>query len=243
MENNRPDSERGSQRADFQYLRLPPAWQPLASDFLVSDAAAQLDRFLQQEDAAGQTVYPPHVSRFRALESVSPDEVRVVILGQDPYHGPGQAMGLSFSVPQSEPVPPSLRNMYEELRDDLGFAPVRHGNLSAWTRQGVLLLNTVLSVRAGEAGSHQGRGWESLTGELLRRLSERRNGLVFLLWGSHARRRGELIDASRHLLLEAPHPSPLSAYRGFFGCRHFSKANAYLHATGQTPVDWQLPDG
>lgn len=228
--------------SEWRFLSLPDAWRPLAEDFLASEPARQLDQFLADEEQAGQSVYPEQRARFRALSLVPPDQVRVVILGQDPYHGPGQAMGLSFSVPAGVPVPPSLRNVYEELREDLGYAPAAHGDLTAWASQGVLLLNSVLTVRAGSAGSHQGRGWESLTGELLQRLSARREHLVFLLWGSHARRRGELLDADRHLLLEAPHPSPLSAYRGFFGCRHFSRANAYLHATGQAPIDWRLPD-
>lgn len=221
-------------------LRLPEAWRPLAPEFLSSGVAESLADFLDQEVAAGQTLYPPAHQRFAALEAMTPDDVKVVVLGQDPYHGPGQAMGLSFSVPQGVRVPPSLGNMYKELASDVGFRIPDHGDLTAWARQGVLLLNSVLSVRAGEAGSHANKGWEALTDELVHSLARQRSHLVFMLWGSYAQRKAAGVDAEQHLVLSAPHPSPLSAYRGFMGCQHFSQANAYLHATGQTPIDWQL---
>jgi uracil-DNA glycosylase len=166
--------------------------------------------------------------------------VRVVILGQDPYHGPGQAHGLCFSVQPGVEIPPSLRNIYKELASDLGIAPARHGCLQSWAAQGVLLLNAVLSVEAGRAGSHQGRGWEQFTDRIIALLNERREHLVFMLWGSHAQKKGQFIDRSRHLVLESPHPSPLSASRGFLGNRHFSRANQYLQAQGRAPADWRV---
>ena len=221
-------------------LTLPEAWRSLAPEFLSSGGADTMADFLDREVAAGQTLYPPTHQRFAALEAMTPDEVKVVVLGQDPYHGPGQAMGLSFSVPQGVRVPPSLGNMYKELASDVGFRIPDHGDLTAWARQGVLLLNSVLSVRAGEAGSHANQGWEALTDELVHSLARQRSHLVFMLWGSYAQRKAAGVDAEKHLVLSAPHPSPLSAYRGFMGCQHFSQANAYLHATGQTPIDWQL---
>ncbi|MFC3852308.1 uracil-DNA glycosylase [Salinispirillum marinum] len=218
---------------------LPASWLPLAEPFISTPQAQALAEFVAMESRT-QTVYPPTVQRFRALQALAPEDVKVVILGQDPYHGPKQAMGLSFSVPRGEAIPPSLQNMYKELMADVGFLPPNHGDLTAWAEQGILLLNSVLSVRAGAAGSHAKRGWESLTDCLLRNLAAQQHHIVFLLWGSYAQRKAEFIDAERHLLLHAPHPSPLSAYRGFIGCRHFSLANAYLHATGQSTIDWQL---
>lgn len=219
---------------------FPTAWLACAEPFISSPEAQQLARFVAAEDRE-QTIYPPIEQRFRALQMLAPADVRVVILGQDPYHGPKQAMGLSFSVPNGVAVPPSLQNMYKELVEDVGFQPPSHGDLTAWAEQGVLLLNSVLSVRAGAAGSHAKRGWEALTDCLLRNLAAQHDHIVFLLWGSYAQRKAEYLDPQRHLLLHAPHPSPLSAYRGFLGCRHFSLANAYLHATGQRTIDWQLP--
>ena len=185
------------------------------------------------------TCYPPGSKIFAAFDTTPFDKVKVVILGQDPYHEPGQAMGLCFSVPQGIQVPPSLVNIIKEINADLGVdIPATCGNLSGWAEQGVLLLNATLTVRAHQAGSHQRHGWETFTDASIQALSQQRTGIVFLLWGSYAIAKKALIDTSRHLVLTAPHPSPLSAYRGFFGCRHFSQANAYLQSLGQQPIDW-----
>jgi uracil-DNA glycosylase len=186
-------------------------------------------------------LYPEPDHWFRAFELTPFDQVRVVILGQDPYHGEGQAHGLCFSVPPGLAVPPSLRNIYKELESDLSIAPAAHGCLVSWAQQGVLLLNSVLTVEQACAGSHQDRGWERFTDQAIRCLSEQREGLVFLLWGAYAQKKGRLIDASRHLVLSASHPSPLSAYRGFFGCRHFSQTNAYLSQRAEKEIQWCLP--
>ncbi|WLD58780.1 uracil-DNA glycosylase [Salinispirillum sp. LH 10-3-1] len=222
-------------------LHLPSAWQAIADPFLRSPDAARLADFLHAEESAGHLLFPPKDQRFAALEALAPQDVKVVILGQDPYHGPGQAMGLSFSVPHGVAVPPSLVNIYKELTEDVGFVAPPHGDLTPWAQQGVLLLNSVLSVRAGDAGSHARRGWESLTDLLIAGVAAGPTPVVFMLWGSYAQKKAGSVDESRHLVLRAPHPSPLSAYRGFLGCRHFSLANAYLHATRQTQIDWQLP--
>ena len=183
-------------------------------------------------------VYPKPKQIFAALDAVPFDAVRVVVLGQDPYHGPGQAHGLSFSVPNGIPIPPSLQNIYREIRSDLGAEPPTDGDLSGWARQGVLLLNATLTVEAGRAGSHQGKGWEEFTDAVVRELNTGHDGLVFLLWGAYAQKKGAQIDRGRHLVLTAPHPSPLSAYSGFFGCKHFSKTNAYLEGLGKNGIDW-----
>jgi uracil-DNA glycosylase len=177
---------------------------------------------------------------FNALNSTPLDSVKVVILGQDPYHGPGQAHGLSFSVPRGVPVPPSLQNIYKELESDLGLMPPAHGDLSSWARQGVLLLNAVLTVEAHKAGSHQGQGWEQFTDRVVSVINDTKDGVVFMLWGSYAQKKGAVIDRSRHLVLTAPHPSPLSAYRGFLGCLHFSQCNEYLQSQGTAPIDWRV---
>lgn len=219
---------------------FPDTWQPLLGDFPESSSYRSLGQLLSAAAASGEDVYPSAEQRFAALQAMTPAQVKVVVLGQDPYHGPGQAMGLSFSVPRGVRVPPSLQNIYKELTQDIGFQSPAHGDLTAWAEQGVLLLNSVLSVRAGQAGSHAGQGWEHLTDQLVHALARQREHLVFLLWGSYAQRKAAGVDPQRHLLLRAPHPSPLSAYRGFLGCQHFSQANAYLHATGQAPVDWAL---
>ena len=187
-------------------------------------------------------VYPPAHQRFAAFELTPFERVRVVILGQDPYPGPGQANGLCFSVSAGQPLPGSLQNIFTELRDDLGVAVSRHGDLSHWARQGVLLLNSVLSVERGKPGSHRGMGWEPLTDRAVSCLNDERDGLVFALWGQDARRKGSIIDESRHFVLSAAHPSPRSAHAGFFGCRHFSRANDTLRRTARRPVDWRLPD-
>lgn len=215
---------------------------------VVGDAFEQpcmqaLREFLVQEKAAGQTIYPPGDEIFAALNTTPLSQVKVVILGQDPYHGPGQAHGLCFSVRRGQRPPPSLLNIFAELRQDVGIPQPRHGELTHWAGQGVLLLNSVLSVRAGEAASHQGRGWETFTDRVIAALDREREGLVFLLWGSYAQRKGRLIDSRRHLVLKAAHPSPLAANRGgWFGCRHFSRANEWLAARGEQAIDWSLPD-
>lgn len=221
--------------------RIEASWKrELASEF-AKDYFRDLKAFLLAEKHAGATVYPPGPLIFNAFNHTPFEAVKVVILGQDPYHGPGQAHGLSFSVQRGVRPPPSLQNMYKELHDDVGFVIPAHGNLEPWADQGVFLLNTSLTVRAGSPASHAGRGWEEFTTAAVRALSERRAGIVFMLWGRHAMAKRPLIDESRHLVLTAPHPSPFSAHSGFFGCRHFSRANAYLEARGDKPIDWQLP--
>ena len=196
---------------------------------------------VRNDRQAGITVYPPERDVFNAFRTTEFGNVKVVILGQDPYHGAGQAHGLAFSVQPEIAVPPSLVNIYKELATDIeGFQIPQHGYLQHWAEQGVLLLNTVLTVRAGAAHSHATFGWEAFTAEVIRQLDKEREHLVFMLWGSHAQKKGAFIDRNRHLVLTAPHPSPLSAYRGFFGCKHFSQANAYLQEHGLEPIDWQV---
>jgi len=219
---------------------LEPEWLEALADQFEQPYMGELKAFLLAERAA-HTVYPPGRDMFNAFWCTPLSRVRVVILGQDPYHGPNQAHGLCFSVRRGVPPPPSLVNIFQELRDDLGVPRPTHGELTHWAEQGVLLLNTVLSVRAGQAASHQGRGWERFTDRVIEVLNSRRDGLFFVLWGTPAGRKGSMIDGRRHLILTAPHPSPLSAHRGFFGCRHFSRINALLAARGQVPIDWSLP--
>jgi uracil-DNA glycosylase len=232
------------ERLEDQFDALPAAWRDLLQPFLASDACAPLCRFVDDERAAGKTVYPADV--FRALRLTSPDDVKVVILGQDPYHGEDrgtpQAHGLAFSVPPGVRPPPSLRNIFKEIAASLGIEAPEHGCLDAWARQGVLLLNTVLTVERGNAASHAKRGWERCTDTLIHELATRHAHLVFMLWGAHAQAKRSLIEGGEHCVLEAPHPSPLSAHRGFLGCGHFAQANAYLEAQGRTPIDWRLPD-
>jgi len=200
-----------------------------------------LKTFLQHEKQKGIIVYPKGSEVFNALDHTPFDKVKVVILGQDPYHGQGQAHGLSFSVQKGVTVPPSLKNIYKELVTDIeGFSTPSHGNLTKWADEGVLLLNATLTVRAHEAGSHQGKGWEIFTDKIISQLSEHRKGLVFLLWGRYAQNKSTLIDQTKHTILTAAHPSPFSAYNGFFGCRHFSKANAILEKQGLSAIDWQI---
>lgn len=222
-----------------QRLVLPRDWEQALAGSSGLGLLAGLEAFLATERATGP-VHPDPGWELRALEITPVERVRVVIVGQDPYHGPGQAMGLAFSVPAGVPVPPSLRNIQAELEADVGVAPPGHGDLSSWAHQGVLLLNTTMTVREGQAGSHRGRGWETLSARVIECLSERRSGLVFMLWGRHAQEVGTGIARDRHLVLEAAHPSPLSARRGFVGCRHFSATNAYLASRGAPPVDWSL---
>jgi uracil-DNA glycosylase len=221
--------------------RLNPSWQGQLGDYLASEPMQALAAFLRQEKAKGKRIFPPSAQMFAAFNATDFESVRVVILGQDPYHGPGQAHGLSFSVPDGVPPPPSLQNIFKELERDLGLPRPSTGNLTPWARQGVLLLNAVLSVEMARPGSHQGKGWEAFTDEAIRRLANEREGLVFLLWGAYAQAKGRIIDNRRHCVLRAPHPSPLSAHRGFIGCGHFSAANRYLQGRGQKPIDWRLP--
>ena len=220
---------------------LPDSWEPWLGAEFQAPYMQQLKAFLAAEKAARKTIYPHSSDWFRAFELTPLNEVRVVILGQDPYHGPGQAHGLCFSVREGVKPPPSLVNIYKELAQDLGVTPVNHGHLEAWARQGVLLLNTSLTVEEGNAGSHRGKGWETFTDRAIQTVSAEAPPCVFLLWGSHARQKMALVDQGRHLVLESPHPSPLSAHRGFFGNHHFSRANAFLAEHGRSPVDWQLP--
>ena len=220
---------------------LTPGWlRHLGMEF-DQPYMVNLRQFLVDEKRRGKVVYPPGNCWFEALKRTDFDRVKVVILGQDPYHGAGQAHGLCFSVRPGVEVPPSLRNIYKELAADVGFEAPGHGCLEHWSDQGVLLLNATLTVRAGEAGSHQNQGWETFTDRVVETLNDRRDNLVFMLWGSYAQNKGRVIDTRKHLVLKAPHPSPLSAHRGFFRCRHFSKANEYLQGCGQSAVDWQLP--
>ena len=222
---------------------LPPCWATRVGAYLERTDMQALAAFLRAEKAGGKRVHPPGRQMFAALDAVPFEAARVVILGQDPYHGPGQAHGLSFSVPPGVAIPPSLLNIFKEIERDLGLPMPRHGCLQHWAAQGVLLLNSVLSVEEGRAGSHAGKGWEGFTDEVIAALSREREGLVFLLWGSYAQKKGELIDRQRHCVLKAPHPSPLSAHRGFLGCGHFGKTNRWLQGRGSNPIDWSLPAG
>ncbi|ARU55313.1 uracil-DNA glycosylase [Oleiphilus messinensis] len=221
---------------------LHPSWQSKIGDQLQLPYMQTLKAFLQQRKAAGATIFPPGREMFNAFNHTPFDQVKVVILGQDPYHGPGQAHGLCFSVRSGIAPPPSLVNIFKEIESDLGIPRPDHGCLTHWAEQGVLLLNAVLSVEQGSAGAHQGKGWEQFTDSAIAALNEHREHLVFMLWGSYAQKKGQLIDPRRHLVLKSPHPSPLSAHRGFFGCRHFSLANEYLVGNDASPVQWQLPE-
>ena len=218
-------------------VRIEESWKRELADIFDGAAFAATAAFTRKEYAAGE-VYPPASRIFAAFDACPFPEVKVVILGQDPYHGPGQANGLSFSVNPGVRFPPSLLNIFKEVSADTGAPMPVDGDLSRWARQGVLMLNATLTVAANRAGSHQGHGWEQFTDAVIKRLSDRREHLVFILWGSYAIRKSELIDQSRHLSLTSPHPSPLSAHRGFFGNHHFSRANAYLQAHGATPIVW-----
>lgn len=222
-------------------VELEASWLRLLRDEFDSHYMRQLRVFLMEEKQSGRQVFPSGSDIFNALNSTPFDDVKVVILGQDPYHGEGQAHGLCFSVKPGVPLPPSLRNIYRELETDVGFDPPGHGFLQAWAQQGVLLLNSVLTVRANQAGSHQGKGWERFTDRIVALLSQNKEALVFLLWGSYAQKKGAMVDRNRHLVLQSVHPSPLSASRGFFGNRHFSQANTYLQSHGKPTVIWQLP--
>ncbi|MES2604552.1 MAG: uracil-DNA glycosylase [Pseudomonadota bacterium] len=233
-----PPAEKSSEQRSVQ---LEASWQAVLQQEFKLPYMQQLREFLKQEKAAGKQVYPPGSLIFNALNSTPLNQVKVVILGQDPYHNPGQAHGLCFSVLPGIDPPPSLLNIYKELERDTGFVRPPHGHLQSWTTQGVLLLNAVLTVERFKAASHQGKGWEQFTDRIVGTLNERGENLVFLLWGSHAQKKGQHISRTKHLVLESPHPSPLSAHRGFLGNGHFSRTNAWLQQHGKTPIDWQLP--
>lgn len=226
-------------------VQLEPSWKARIGDWLLRPEMRELSAFLRQRKAAGARVFPPGPQIFAAFDATPFEQVKVVVLGQDPYHGFGQAHGLCFSVMPGVPVPPSLLNIYKELEDDGNVVPPfrrpDHGCLLPWAWQGVLLLNAVLTVEEGRAGAHQGKGWEGFTDHVVDVLNREREGLVFLLWGSYAQAKGKVIDTRRHRVLKAPHPSPLSAHRGFLDCRHFSQTNDYLARRGQAPIDWRLP--
>jgi uracil-DNA glycosylase len=222
-------------------VKLEASWRERVGAYLERPQMLELSAFLRSELKHGKVIYPPPKRIFAALDATAFDRVKIVILGQDPYHGPNQAHGLCFSVLPGVGIPPSLLNIFSEIERDLAISRPDHGCLLPWARQGVLLLNSVLTVERGKAGSHQGKGWEGFTDAIVDHLNRERDGLVFLLWGSPAQAKGRLIDTRRHLVLKAPHPSPLSAYRGFIGCAHFSRANQWLHEHGQSQIEWKLP--
>lgn len=222
-------------------LEQAPGWKPYLDAEFHKPYMQALKQFLRAEKDQHKVIFPPSSDWFHALEATPPERVRVVILGQDPYHQPGQAHGLCFSVKPGVRVPPSLQNIYKELQADLGIQPPGHGFLDSWAAQGVLLLNAVLTVEQGQANAHQGQGWETFTDKVIEVVNQQCDQVVFMLWGSYAQKKGAGIDQQRHLVLRAPHPSPLSAHRGFLGCRHFSQANQWLVEQGRTPIDWQLP--
>ena len=219
---------------------LHPSWQAVIGQEFEQPYMTNLKTFLQAEKAAGKVIFPPGAQIFNAFNHTPFDQVRVVIIGQDPYHGPGQAHGLSFSVQPGVKNPPSLVNIFKEIEADLGVVMSGSGDLTPWADQGVLLLNATLTVEQANAGSHQGKGWEQFTDAAIRELNAQREGLVFVLWGSYAQKKGAVIDTSRHLVLKSVHPSPLSAHRGFFGNHQFSQINQYLTSRGQAPINWQL---
>ena len=222
---------------------FPPTWHPTLAPALATPEARRLGAFLHAEEQAGKRIYPPHGQRLAALELTPLDAVKVVILGQDPYHGPGQAHGLCFSVLPGVRVPPSLQNIYKEIEADLGLPRPAHGTLTRWAQQGVLLLNNALTVEDGRAGSHQNLGWEAITDAAVAAVAAGPNPCVFMLWGAHAQKKATRVpglNGGQHLVLKAAHPSPLSAHNGFFGCRHFSQANAFLEAHGRKAIDWRV---
>ena len=219
---------------------MEPGWKKALKDEFSKDYFLRLREFLRSEKQAGKTLYPPGSKIFSAFDHTAFDNVKVVILGQDPYHGPGQAHGLCFSVPDGIPPPPSLVNVFKEMKSDLGLDMPSHGNLESWANQGVLLLNATLTVRASTPGSHQNKGWEQFTDAVIRTLSDEKEGLVFILWGKYAQAKEALIDTTRHHILKSPHPSPFSADRGFFGSRPFSRTNDLLRANGQASINWKL---
>lgn len=220
-------------------MRIGNEWDALLADEIKKDYYLRLREFLKKEYST-RTIYPPMNDIFNALRRTSYSDVKAVILGQDPYHGAGQAHGMCFSVKKGTPPPPSLQNIFKELKSDLGIDPPNHGELTAWADSGVLLLNTVLTVREGAANSHMGMGWEQFTDRIIQLLNQREQPMVFLLWGGNARAKAGLITNPNHLVLQCAHPSPLSAYNGFFGCRHFSKTNDFLKQNGIEPINWKL---
>jgi len=222
-------------------IRIEPSWKARLLREFTQPYMRDLREFLKKEISARKVIYPRGAEYFAALDHTPFDKVKVVVLGQDPYHGVNQAHGLCFSVRPGVDIPPSLQNIFIELKNDLGIEPPDHGHLTHWAEQGVLLLNATLTVEAGKAGSHQNKGWEKFTDAVIDVLNREREGLVFVLWGSYAQKKGAFIDTKKHLVLEGPHPSPLSAHRGFFGCRHFSRINNYLQAHGKAQIDWRLP--
>ncbi|MGI0525422.1 uracil-DNA glycosylase [Rhizobium giardinii] len=222
-------------------VTLEESWKTVLAPEFSSSYMAELKAFLLEEKRNGKQIFPKGAEYFRALDLTPLETVRVVILGQDPYHGEGQAHGLSFSVKPGVRSPPSLVNIYKELQNDLGIAPARHGFLESWARQGVLLLNSVLTVERAMAASHQGKGWERFTDAIIRAINEQPHPVVFILWGSYAQKKAAFVDRSRHLVIRSAHPSPLSAHNGFFGSKPFSKANDFLVANGREPIDWALP--
>ncbi|WP_415892388.1 uracil-DNA glycosylase [Neptuniibacter sp. PT8_73] len=222
-------------------LENAPSWQAVLAEQFQQPYMLALKEFLKEQKAQRKIIYPHSDNWFHALETTPLDDVKVVILGQDPYHQPGQAHGLCFSVMPGVKVPPSLVNIYKELESDLGLPRPDHGYLESWAQQGVLLLNSVLTVEESSAGAHQGKGWETFTDQIIQAVNQHCDNVVFLLWGSYAQKKGACIDQTRHLVLKAPHPSPLSAHRGFLGCQHFSQTNQYLQQQGKAPIDWQLP--
>lgn len=219
-----------------------PSWQQALNDEFSAPYMLELKQFLRAEKDNHKVIYPHSKNWFHALETTPLNQVKVVILGQDPYHQPGQAHGLCFSVKPGVKTPPSLVNIYKELDNDLGIKPVQHGYLESWAKQGVLLLNAVLTVEDSQANAHQGKGWEQFTDKVISIINEQSDNVVFMLWGSYAQKKGSVIDPQKHLVLKAPHPSPLSAHRGFLGCKHFSQANVYLQQHGASPINWQLPE-
>lgn len=221
-------------------IQLEPSWRKALRDEFSKDYMVDLKQFLRHELDKKKTLYPKPSEFFAAFDKTPLDQVKVVIIGQDPYHGPGQAHGLCFSVRKGVSVPPSLVNIYKELKSDLGIIPPSHGFLEDWARQGVLLLNATLSVEAGKAGSHQKKGWEEFTDRAIQILNEEKENLVFVLWGSYAQKKGQFIDKSKHYVIQSPHPSPLSAHRGFLGSKPFTKINRYLKKVGKDPINWAL---
>lgn len=221
-------------------IQIEDSWKAALIEEFEKPYFVEIRRFLQEEKAAGKIIYPPGSLIFNAFNSTPFEKVRVVILGQDPYHGAGQAHGLCFSVQHGVKPPPSLVNIYKELKDDVGFEIPKHGNLQKWTEQGVFLLNAMLTVEANQPASHQKKGWEEFTNAVIQKLSKERNGLIFILWGNFAQQKAVLIDETKHTILKAAHPSPFSAYNGFFGCKHFSKTNEILKAIGEMEIDWQV---
>lgn len=221
---------------------LEPSWEKQLSAEFDLDYMVQLRAFLLQQKNAGKIIYPPGDEYFNAFNFTPFDDVKVVILGQDPYHGPGQAHGLCFSVQEGVKTPPSLKNIFKELNRDLGMDIPNHGCLTSWAKQGVLLLNSVLTVEQATAGAHQKKGWERFTDSVIQKINEEQEGIVFLLWGSYAHKKGQFIDQMKHKVLRSVHPSPLSAHRGFLGCGHFGETNTYLESKGKSPIDWVLPE-